>query len=110
MDTQDSTVSSNDTKSEPCDEWKSIITALMNSTDSVAALSEFYMTYIEGGPERHNERTELRRSSPLYQLYSRKADEDKDRYLETLGRHLKKVVIGILGNLGFSKISNSHSA
>ena len=72
-------------------EHKTIISALCKHTDHVKSLSEFYIKYVEGGPERRKERDLIRMSSPLFKLYSGKAETDQDRYLDTLGGLLTKV-------------------
>lgn len=72
-------------------EHEPIISTLCKHKDHVKSLSEFYIKYVEGGPERQKERDVIRMSSPLFKLYSGKAETDQDRYLDTLGGLLTKI-------------------
>ena len=83
-----------DTKSDKSSEnkHKTIISSLCNHKDHVKSLSEFYMKHIEESAERQKERDMIRMSSPLFKLYSSKAETDQDRYLDTLGGLLTKVL------------------
>ena len=72
-------------------DYEHIIRALSSEPDQVKAMSQFYVDHLENGPERRAERDRIRKSSPLYKLYSNKSDQDQDRYLDNLGRLLKSV-------------------
>ena len=85
---------SEDTKADKSSENKheTIILSLCKHKDHVKSLSEFYMKHIEESAERQKERDMIRMSSPLFKLYSSKAETDQDRYLDTLGGLLTKVL------------------
>ena len=85
---------SEDTKADKSSENKheTIISSLCKHKDHVKSLSEFYMKHIEESAERQKERDMIRMSSPLFKLYSSKAETDQDRYLDTLGGLLTKVL------------------
>ena len=87
---------SEDTKVEKslANKHETIISSLCKHKDHVKSLSEFYMKHIEQSVERQKERDMIRMSSPLFKLYSNKAEADQDRYLDTLGGLLTKVLLG----------------
>ena len=74
-------------------EYEAIIKSLCDEEDHVKALSHFYMKYVENGAERQKERDDAKRASPVFKLYNEKALNDQDRYLDTLGGLLTKVLI-----------------
>ena len=88
---------SENSKPEPSDsKHETIISSLCKHKDNVRGLSEFYMKYIEEGAERQEERDMIRMTSPLFKHYNSKASTDQDRYLDTLGGLLTKVMYNYL--------------
>eukprot|EP00116_Pleurobrachia_bachei_P003941 sb/3464203/ len=91
METDEVTGETNKEEESGDDSAEKIIQELITSPDETSALSSFYMKHIEEGKERTEERAALQKSSPLYRLYSARAEQDGDRYLETLSRLLREI-------------------
>ena len=93
QETQNTISSNQETQSTIVEDSKveSVIRGLCDSDNLPKSLTQFYIEHIENGEERKKEKLEQLLSSPEYQIYSTKALQDQDNYLDSLENILRKV-------------------